>query len=162
MQVWLRGDAPTPRPPTTSARSPSTTAGWCRPLTVGDATCAVARLDGGDVLALPAAPRAHVYVATGALLRFSLAEPLAAGDAFAPHRRAVLEVTAAVPTDAAGLDLRADPRIRAAPVLTCHGLASAEDAARRQTSTTARCAGAREHAERLAVAADRPGGGRRR
>ena len=41
----------------------------------------------------------HVFVATGALLRFSLAEPLSAGDAMLLTDEPSYDVTAAVPTD---------------------------------------------------------------
>ncbi|CAN5610075.1 pirin family protein [soil metagenome] len=63
------------------------------------ATFSVARLETGDVLALPAAPLSHVYVARGALLRSSLAEPLQDGDAFRFTDEPSYEVTAAVPTE---------------------------------------------------------------
>jgi redox-sensitive bicupin YhaK (pirin superfamily) len=42
----------------------------------------VVRLGPGESVTVPAAPRVHVYVARGALLRSSLAEPLQEGDAF--------------------------------------------------------------------------------
>ncbi|WP_181407534.1 pirin family protein [Nocardioides sambongensis] len=69
------------------------------PLTVAGAAYDIARLDAGETLTLPAGPRVHAFVATGALLRSSLAEPLQAGDAFALVDEAEHEVTAAVPTD---------------------------------------------------------------
>ncbi len=98
VQVWLRGDSDTT--PTYDVRPVALDHGRLVPaLTIGDATLAVARLDGGDVLALPAAPRVHAFVATGALLRFSLAEPLAAGDAMLLTDEPSYDVTAAVPTD---------------------------------------------------------------
>ena len=71
---------------------------------LGDATFSVARLESGDTLTLPDPPLLHVYVAGGALIRSSLAEPLADGDAFRitraedPPPRG-LTVTAAVPTE---------------------------------------------------------------
>ena len=46
------------------------------------AVLSVVRLDGSQTVTIPAAPRTHVYVARGALLRSSLAEPLHEGDAF--------------------------------------------------------------------------------
>ena len=71
---------------------------------LGDAVLSVARLDGGEAIALPDVPLLHVYVAVGALTRSSLAEPLAEGDAFRitraegePPLDATL--TAAVPTE---------------------------------------------------------------
>ncbi len=66
--------------------------------TVDGATFSVARLEGGSTLVLEAAPRLHVFVATGALVRSSLAEPLSAGDAFLTIGTG-LEVTAGVPTE---------------------------------------------------------------
>jgi hypothetical protein len=41
----------------------------------------------------------HAFVTTGALLRFSLAEPLQAGDALLLTAEPAYEVTAGVPTD---------------------------------------------------------------
>ncbi len=98
VQVWLRGASDTT--PAYDVRPVALDHGRLVPaLTVGDATLAVARLDAGDVLALPDAPRVHAFVATGALLRFSLAEPLAAGDAMLLTDEPSYDVTAAVPTD---------------------------------------------------------------
>ena len=66
---------------------------------VAGASYGVARLAAGEKLILPVARRLHVYVASGALARSSLAAPLEAGDAFCfvdePHR----EVTASAPTE---------------------------------------------------------------
>ena len=64
-----------------------------------DAVLLVGRLDGHGSLELPAAPLVHAFVATGALLRSSLAEPLAAGDAFLMTDEPAHTVTAGVPTD---------------------------------------------------------------
>jgi redox-sensitive bicupin YhaK (pirin superfamily) len=98
VQVWLRGASDTA--PHYAVRPVALEPGRLVPaLAIGDASFAVARLGGGDVLALPAAPRVHAFVATGALLRSSLAEPLAAGDAFLMTDEPSYEVTAAVPTD---------------------------------------------------------------
>ncbi|MGA8248032.1 MAG: pirin family protein [Nocardioides sp.] len=60
-------------------------------------------LDAGETVTLPGAARVYAFVVTGALTRSSLAEPLAAGDAFEitePGDAAAreLSVTAAVPT----------------------------------------------------------------
>lgn len=63
------------------------------------ATFWVARLPAGATLAVPDAPRGHVYVASGALARSSLAQPLAEGDAFRITDTPGVEVTAAVPTE---------------------------------------------------------------
>lgn len=57
------------------------------------------QIDGRGSLELPVSPRVHVYVATGALLRSSLAEPLAAGDAFLMTDEPSHTVAAGVPTD---------------------------------------------------------------
>lgn len=71
------------------------------PLAVGvvGASYGIARLDAGETLTLPEAPRLHVYVASGALLRSSLAEPLHDGDAFLMSGEPAHEVAAGVPTD---------------------------------------------------------------
>jgi quercetin 2,3-dioxygenase len=66
---------------------------------LGDATFSVARLALGDTVAIPDVPLAHVYVASGALLRSSLAEPLSDGDAFRITGTSNVTVTAAVPTE---------------------------------------------------------------
>ncbi len=63
------------------------------------ASLQLARLDALQTLALPVAPKVHTYVVTGALTRSSMAEPLAAGDAFLFTDEPAHEVTAAVPTD---------------------------------------------------------------
>jgi len=74
-------------------------------LDVPGATLAIADLGAGETLRLPGDPLVHVFVVTGALLRSSLAEPLAVGDAFeithespADRDGGDLSVTAAVPT----------------------------------------------------------------
>ena len=63
----------------------------------------VARLAAGESVTVPSAPVRHVYVAAGALLRSSLAEPLTQGDAFVLSDEADAEleltVTAAVETE---------------------------------------------------------------
>jgi redox-sensitive bicupin YhaK (pirin superfamily) len=64
-----------------------------------DAVLWVARLDDHGSLELPAAGRVHAFVATGALLRSSLAQPLSAGDAFLMTDEPAHRVTAGVPTD---------------------------------------------------------------
>jgi redox-sensitive bicupin YhaK (pirin superfamily) len=63
-----------------------------------DAVLWAGRLDGQGSLALPAAPQVHAFVATGALLRSSLAQPLSAGDAFLMTDEPAHTVTAGVPT----------------------------------------------------------------
>lgn len=64
-----------------------------------DAVLSVVRLDGRSSVTLPAARRVHVFVATGALLRSSLAEPLHPGDAFLMTDEPAHEVAAGVPTE---------------------------------------------------------------
>ena len=64
-----------------------------------DAVLWAGRLDGHGSIELPAAPQVHAFVATGALLRSSLAAPLAAGDAFLMTDEPSYTVTAGVPTD---------------------------------------------------------------
>lgn len=89
VQVWLSG-------------SPEDEPAW-RPLdgssaTIGSSAFRAVTLEAGEMATLPAAAKVHVFVASGALLRFSLAEPLSAGDAFSMTGEPEHEVTAAVPT----------------------------------------------------------------
>ena len=63
------------------------------------AVLSIARLDGNQTVVIPPAPRVHVYVARGALLRSSLAEPLHEGDAFLFTDEPAHELTAGVPTE---------------------------------------------------------------
>lgn len=68
-------------------------------LGTSSATFSVARLPAGGTLTLPDEPLQHVYVASGALVRSSMAQPLAEGDGFRIIDRPGLELTAAVPTE---------------------------------------------------------------
>jgi hypothetical protein len=94
VQVWLRakdGDEPSydvhPVSPGTMTEA----------LTIAGSTLWISRLAQGESVTLPAGGLLHVYVASGALLRNSLAEPLAAGDALLVRDVAdPLSVTAAV------------------------------------------------------------------
>lgn len=98
VQVWLRSEyageptysvtrlEPAPGVPVTAAE-------------LDGARFSVVRLAAGEPFTLPAVPQLHVYVARGALLRFSLAEPLAEGDAFRCTDEPEHPVTAGVPTD---------------------------------------------------------------
>lgn len=110
VQAWLAVESPASKPaydvaevtlpdgqlvPVASAREG---VGALRLATPG-ATFSVARLPAGATLALPEHGLVHVYVARGALIRSSLAEPLGEGDAFRITERLGLEVTAAVPTE---------------------------------------------------------------
>ena len=63
------------------------------------ATFLVARLDAGVTLELPDADGVHVFVATGALTRSSMAEPLTQGDAFLIRDEVGVTVTTALPTE---------------------------------------------------------------
>ncbi|MFT4263366.1 MAG: pirin family protein [Nocardioides sp.] len=58
----------------------------------------VVRLEAGEATALPSGGLVHLFVASGALLRNSLAEPLAAGDALILTDEPAREVRAAVAT----------------------------------------------------------------
>ena len=108
IQMWLRPDG-TGGDPVRETAVPDLVGSGLVPvagqaglaLDVAGASLAIADLAADDTLRRPEAPRVHVFVVTGALLRSSLAEPLAAGDAFeitqGPADRE-LSVTAAVPT----------------------------------------------------------------
>ncbi len=105
VQMWLRpgstGGEPTRHTatPDLSAPGPVPVAGASGlPLDVPGATLALADLARGETVALPDEPLVYVFVVTGALTRSSLAEPLAAGDAFEITGETGLSVTAAVPT----------------------------------------------------------------
>ena len=63
------------------------------------AVLSVVRLGDHESITIPAAPRVHVYVARGALLRSSLAEPLHEGDAFLFTDEPSYDLTAGVATD---------------------------------------------------------------
>jgi redox-sensitive bicupin YhaK (pirin superfamily) len=97
VQVWLRSaDADDPSYAVEDVSGGAMT----EALTVAGSTLWVARLEPGESVGLPRADLLHVYVASGALLRNSLAEPLAAGDALlATREQGPLEVTAAVETE---------------------------------------------------------------
>jgi redox-sensitive bicupin YhaK (pirin superfamily) len=67
-------------------------------LGVSGATLGLVDLPGGAGVTLPEAPLRYAFVVSGALTRSSLAEPLAAGDAFEISGEGDVSVTAAVPT----------------------------------------------------------------
>jgi quercetin 2,3-dioxygenase len=103
VQAWLRpgedgGD------PSRSVTTPDLSSGELTTVATADdlgvpgATLRIAELPTGASATIPAAPLCYVLVASGALTRSSLAEPLAAGDAFEIHDEPDLSVTAAVPT----------------------------------------------------------------
>lgn len=87
VQVWING----------SAGAPSYTVS-AAPVVVLGSRFSVLDVPAGESVELPAGALVHVYVATGALRRSSLAEPLAAGDAFLIRDEPPLQVTAGVDT----------------------------------------------------------------
>lgn len=114
LQMWLRPDEPGGVPSLALARhdleaepTAIVVGDGAGQLGIAGATLTVRRLAAGETAMLPEAPRVYAFVVTGALTRSSLAEPLAAGDAFeitdletgdgAGQARG-LSVTAAVPT----------------------------------------------------------------
>ncbi|GAA5142126.1 pirin family protein [Nocardioides marinquilinus] len=94
VQAWLTDDDADDVTPSYEVLDPGTVS--VEPLT--GMRLEVRRLGDHETTTLPAAPRVHGYVARGALLRFSLAEPLAEGDAFRFVDEPAHEVTAAVPS----------------------------------------------------------------
>jgi len=99
VQAWLTPED-TGTPPAYSVTPAALSPGeLTEVLRLGDARFLVARLATGDTVTLPDEPLQHVFVATGALLRSSLAEPLSDGDAFRITDQPGLSVTAAVPTE---------------------------------------------------------------
>jgi redox-sensitive bicupin YhaK (pirin superfamily) len=83
VQVWLRSyDDPRPA----YSVHPVAPGPLTEALTIGGSTLCVARLAGGESVTLPEADLLHVYVASGAMLRHSLAAPLTAGDAMLVSR----------------------------------------------------------------------------
>lgn len=66
---------------------------------LGDAALTVGRLEAGQTVTVPDGELRHLFVASGALLRNSLAEPLAAGDAYLLRSAGEVTVAAAVPTE---------------------------------------------------------------
>jgi len=104
VQAWL-APAEIGTPPAYSVTPVSLTPGELTEVVrIGDATFRVARLAAGDTVELPGEPLQHVYVASGALVRSSMAQPLEDGDAFRITRTqeepgAGLAVTAAARTE---------------------------------------------------------------
>ncbi len=103
VQAWLRPGEPGGEParrtstPDLSSGDLVVVAGEAD-LGVPGATYRIGDVPAGTTLTLPEAPRRYVFVATGALTRSSLAEPLAAGDAFEITGDHEMTVTTAVPT----------------------------------------------------------------
>jgi quercetin 2,3-dioxygenase len=111
IQTWVRPDESGAAPAYVSASlGDAVRSGGLVPVVSGRDGDAVARigtasatlhaavLDAGESVTLPDDPLQHVFVATGALARSSLAEPLSAGDAFRVSDRPALSLTAASPT----------------------------------------------------------------
>lgn len=94
VQVWLSDPDPGSGPGSTSYEVVGSPV---RPLP--GAELSVVRLGDGESVTVPAAPRVHVYVARGALLRSSLAEPLQEGDAFLFTDEPAYDLTAGTETD---------------------------------------------------------------
>ena len=108
VQAWLRPDDDAPDEPVTRRAVPDLAPGTLVPV-AGEGTDLPVRTSGAtlyaaalarlDEVELPGADLVHAFVATGALTRSSLAQPLAAGDAFrVTGRSGPLRVTAAAPT----------------------------------------------------------------
>jgi quercetin 2,3-dioxygenase len=103
VQAWLRPDGPAGEP-TRRTTTPDLSGGGLvvaageSELGVAGAALRIASMPAGASVTVPEAPLRHVFVVTGALARSSLAEPLAAGDAFEVSGDHELTVTAAVPT----------------------------------------------------------------
>jgi redox-sensitive bicupin YhaK (pirin superfamily) len=108
IQIWLTPDAPGGDPHREVATPDLSAGGWVTvagdgglPLGIAGARLEIGTLSAGETVALPDSPLVHVFVVSGALIRSSLAEPLAAGDAFEitdEGRDRDFSVTAAVPT----------------------------------------------------------------
>jgi hypothetical protein len=103
VQAWLRPSRPGGVPSRRTTRPGLATGGLVTGadeslLGVPGATYRIGELAPGVRVTVPAAPLRYVFVATGALTRSSLAEPLAAGDAFEVTGDHDITVTAAVPT----------------------------------------------------------------
>jgi quercetin 2,3-dioxygenase len=105
VQMWLRPGG-SPSAATRRTTVPDLSAGTLTPvagaqglpLDVPGATLWLGDLTAGATAAVPDGPLAYLFVVSGALTRSSLAEPLAAGDAFEIRGEPGLAVTAAVPT----------------------------------------------------------------
>jgi redox-sensitive bicupin YhaK (pirin superfamily) len=103
LQAWLRPDD-TGGQPVRRTASPDLTGGDLvvvageADLGIAGATYGIGDLPAGATLTVPPAPLRYVFVATGALVRSSLAEPLSAGDAFEVTGDHDLTLTTGVPT----------------------------------------------------------------
>jgi quercetin 2,3-dioxygenase len=103
VQVWLAPDEPGRTPAYAVAETDLEPGLLCEVLRpTATATFSVARLSPGERVTIPGATLRHVYVASGALLRSSLAEPLGHGDAFVidgAEAETPVEVVAATSTE---------------------------------------------------------------
>lgn len=100
VQVWLAPPAPGGPTSYDVVPAPATTGAFVEVAEpVPGATFWVCRLADGQSVTTPAAPKVHVFVARGALLRSSLAEPLHVGDAFLFTDEPAHELTAGVDTE---------------------------------------------------------------
>jgi redox-sensitive bicupin YhaK (pirin superfamily) len=99
VQVWLADD--TEHEPSYDVTPVDVAGGSLVPVVTpqAGATFSVARLEAGQTATLAPSALQHVFVARGALTRFSLAEPLHDGDALLMTAEPAHEVTAAVPTE---------------------------------------------------------------
>lgn len=83
IQVWLSDPADDVEPSYDVIPAPVGASGFTRVLEpLPGATFWVARLQDGESITTPPGAKVHLFVARGALLRSSLAEPLHEGDAF--------------------------------------------------------------------------------
>lgn len=99
VQAWVQ-PADEPRPTSYDVSTPAVQPG--SPVEIArprpDAVLYALHLEPGVPAELPSGPLVHAYVATGALTRSSMAEPLAAGDAFVMTDEPAHTVAAGVPT----------------------------------------------------------------
>lgn len=92
VQVWLTDPAPGGEASYEVVTTPLVTP-------IPGATFTAFHLESGETLTTPTAERVHVYVARGALLRSSLAEPLHDGDAFLFTDEPAYDLTSGAETD---------------------------------------------------------------
>ncbi|MBO0842268.1 MAG: pirin family protein [Nocardioides sp.] len=99
VQVWLSESSGEPAYETRTVAAPA--GEWAAAAELERATLSIATIGGEHPreIALPTAEKRHLYVASGALLRSSLAEPLSAGDAFELTDAGEVTVAAQVPTE---------------------------------------------------------------
>jgi len=103
LQAWLTPGSPGGEPVRHTTTPDLTGGGLVSVADEGDlgvpgAKLFLADLPAAATVALPDAPLRYAFVVAGALVRSSLAEPLAAGDAFEIRDQTDLSVTTAVPT----------------------------------------------------------------